>query len=328
MMEKFGGAPGNNQNSGNKMSRGSFLKKLGLGIAAVAVSGTEVFGQNSQETKRMDNPRLEKMPDHNLPAGFERMHVYVEINGKKTNVGSANFFESGKSKASFVSNDMHPECFSPEIDYSKVEKVVKGEGREIVLSFAGAYLSPSGNIEGVAYENGVSVGESQHAAYSGVVYFGPSGNMELLRCKDSNDNFDEAAFANIQQRAKNEGGSFYQQKAGIWEGAQKLFPKNQQPFKMRAVCEANDGRKFMINFAEQTTQDQFLKLCLDMKDEHGNPLIKNLLLTDTGECSMGVIRDKNQIASDQTSGRFSAHDMVDAPYENKAKHTNAVVIAK
>ncbi len=327
-MEKFPSASNNNQNSGDKMSRGSFLKKLGLGIAAVAVSGTEVFGQNSQEAKRMDNPRLEKMPDHNLPEGFERMHVYVEINGKKTNVGSANFFESGKSKASFVSNDLHPECFSPEVDYSKIESVVKREGNEVVLSFAGAYVSGDGNIEGVAYEKGVSVGQSQHAAYSGVVYFGPSGNMELLRCKDSNDNFDEAAFANVQQRAKNEKGSFYQQKAGIWNGAQTLFPKNQQPFKMRAICEAHDGRKFMINFAEQTTQDQFLKLCLNMKDERGNPLVKNLLLTDTGECSLGVIRDKNQIASDKASGRFSAHDMVDAGYENKTRHTNAVVISK
>lgn len=328
-MEKFPSGPSNNQNQGDKISRGSFLKKLGLGALAVAVSGTEVFGQNTQEVKRMDNPRLEKMPDHNLPEGFERMHVYVEINGKKTNVGSANFFEAGKSTASFVTNDLHPECFSPQIDYKKIEAVAHKKGDTVVISFAGAYRSPSGNIEGVAYEEGRSVGEAQHAAYSGVVYINnPEGSIELLRCKDANDQFDETAFTNVVERAKREGGSFYQQKAGVWNGAQTLFPKTQQPFKMRALCEAYDGRKFVLNFSEQTTQDQFLKLCVSMKDEKGNTLVKNLLLTDTGECSLGVIRDKKQIAADGASGGFTYHDMVDSGYENVTRHTNAVVIAK
>lgn len=314
----------------NKMSRASFLKKFSLLVAGTSFLRSKAFSQSeqSQETKKVENPRLEAMPDHNLPEGFSRMHVYAEIDGSKKNIGSANFFESGKAKANFFSNDQHPECFSPEIDYGKIEKVIKLQGNDIVFAFAGAYVSPSGNIEGIAYENGIPVGETEHAPYGGIVYISPDGSLDLLTCKDTNNNFDEAAFSEIQKRAVREGGSFYQQKAAIWNGVQKLFPQNTDPFKMRAICEANDGRKFMINFSEQITQDQFLKSCLSLKDENGNTVVRNLILTDTGECSLGVIRDKKQIASDQSSGTFTYHDMVDSKYENKSKHTNAVIIAQ
>lgn len=52
MMEKFGAAPGNNQNQGNGMSRGSFLKKLGIIAGVVAVSGTEVFGKTNETNEK------------------------------------------------------------------------------------------------------------------------------------------------------------------------------------------------------------------------------------------------------------------------------------
>lgn len=282
--------------------------------------------QESQEAKKLENPRLEKMPDHDLPAGFQRQHVYAEVEGKKTNIASVFYFESGKTEANFISNDKHPECFSPTVNYQKISEVLKKQNKDLVIAFAGAYRSPSGNIEGVAYENGVSVGEDKHAAYGGMVYIDSTGKVELLCTKDANNNFDETAFAKIEQQAKDEKGSFYQQKTGIWHGQQKLFPKSQNLYEMRAICKSKDGKLFVLNCTEKITQEEFLKMCMNLKDENGQPAVYDLMLEDTGECSSAAFRTKTMITWDEANAKFSKNTMVDEGYAQKG-FTNATTIS-
>ncbi len=332
-MEKFGNSTpqdGSEKDSTNINRRG-FLKRLGLLAGGVAILGTNAFSQTEQgqEQKGIENPRFEKMPDHNLPAGFDRKHVYAEINGVKTNVATAFFFEQGSTQARFISNDNHPECFSPEINYQKVQEIFKKEGKELVVAFPGAYRSPSGNIEGRAYENGKSVGEDTYSKWHGFTYISKNGNIELYRAKDSQGNFDQTMADTIISRAQMEKGSVYQQIPAIWNGEQKFKPAKPDLYEMRAICESKNGKKFMINCTEKITQDAFLKMCLALKDENGSPAVYNLMLTDTGECSLGVFRDKNQIANDANTGGFTKYPMVDERFAgNKNGFTNVVVVTK
>ncbi len=302
------------------MDRRNFLKGIGMAAAGVAAFGTGAFAKGPEKGKEMqtlENPRLAEMPDHNLPDGFERKHIYAEINGKEMNVATAFFFESGKSKANFISNDKHPECFSPKVDYQKVEEVLKKEGKDLVVAFAGAYRSPSGNIEGVAYENGRSVGEGQYSKWHGFVYINATGDIEMHRMKDAQNNFDQLRADALVLRAQKEGGSMYQQIPAIWNGVQKLNPTNPGLYEMRAICESRDGKKFVINCSEKITQDEFLKMCVKLKDENGNSAVYNLMLTDTGECSLATFKDKND----------KNYTMVDEGFEQKG-FTNVVVLSK
>lgn len=313
------------------IERRDFIKKLSLLFAGTLFLGTKAFSQTEQgqETKKIQNPRLEKMPDHNMPEGFERKHVYAELNGAKANIATAFFFEQGKTQAQFISNDLHSECFSPEIDYKKVEELLDKKGENLVLGFAGAYRAPSGNIEGIAYENGVAVGENTYSKWSGFVSIAKDGKLDLYRAKDTQGDFDKQFADSLVAKAQSEGGSLFQQIPAIWNGVQKLSPSSTNLFEMRAICETIDGKKFTINCTEKITQDEFLKMCVDLKDEQGNPAIWNLMLSDTGECSLAVFRDKDQIANDNKTGNFSKYTMVDEQYANSTQgYTNVVVIGK
>ncbi len=333
-MEKPGVTVESNINKKEEASsRRDFLKKLAVLTAGTLFFGSKAFAETNQqqqslETEKLENPRLEKMQDHNLPKGFERKHIFAELAGVKTNVASAFFFEAGKTNATLLSNDLHPECFSPEINYKKVQDSLQKKGKELVVAFAGAYRSPTGNIEGIAYENGVSVGESTYSKWHGFVSLSKDGNIELHRMKDAQGNFDQVRADALVQKTKAEQGSLFQQIPAIWNGVQKFEPKKPDLYEMRALCESKDGKKFMINCTEKITQDAFLKMCLGLKDENGNQAVWNLMLTDTGECSLAVFRDSKQILEDNQTGSFSKHTMVDERFAgNKNGFTNLVVVS-
>ena len=307
-----------------------FTKALFVGTG-VAVLGTDVLAsdkkkiENDQEVRKMENPRLSKMPDHNMPDGFERKHVYSEIKGKKTNIASVFYFEKGKAHAYFISNDNHPECFPNKVNYQKVEEVLQKDNKELVVAFAGAYRSLSGNIEGKAFEKGKFVGEDKYSKWHGFVYITKNGDIEMHRMKDLQGNFDQKKADDLIARVVSEKGSVYQQIPAIWNGVQKFEPSKTGLYEMRAICESKDGKKFVINCTEKITQDEFLKMCLNLKDETGNPAVYNLMLTDTGECSLGVFRDKNQIESDKKNHSFTNMPMVDESWEQKG-FTNIVAL--
>ena len=313
------------------------IKNLGkaVGITALmALGAKEGVSQTTQpvkteqsEVKRIESPRLAEMSDANMPDGFERKHLYAKLNGKETNMGSVFFFEPGKTQARFLSNDKHGECFPSKPNYEAVENIVKQDGEELVIAFAGAYRSPSGNIEGVAYENGESVGETSYSKWHGFVYVGQNGNIEMYRMKDAQGNFNQGGADALVSKAQKEKGSLYQQIPAIWNGDQKLKPSGTGVFEMRAICENKNGDKFIINCTEKITQDAFLKMCLELKDEEGNPAVYNLMLTDTGECSLAAFRDKNQIESDKKTGGFTSHQMNDEQFQQKG-FTNLLVLSQ
>ena len=315
-------------------------------IKAVAVTGLMVGGgtdaksqiqspvkTEQSEVKKIENPRLAEMSDANMPDGCDRQHLYAKINGIEQNIGSVFYLQPG-SKARFISNDYHPDCIGDKPDFEAVENLVQRDGEKMVITFAGAYRSPSGNIEGIAYENGKSVGESTYSKWHGFVYMTSDGDLELSRMKDSQGNFNQAGADALVIRAKREGGSLYQQIPAIWNGEQKLKSSDQGTYEMRAICEGKNGEKFVINCAERMTQDQFLKMCLSLKDKNGNPAVYNLMLTDTGVCSLGAFRDKNQIAEYQNSGAVDFneegryyHKMNDEKFKQTG-FTNLVVLSQ
>jgi hypothetical protein len=306
---------------------------LGLTVASLlSVVPKESYSQNSfnqtqksvEVASNLSNPHVIEKRDQNMPEGFKRESI-LDANQKQ--IGSLFWFEGGK--VSFLSNDKHPNAFSPKIDYTKLNHEVQKEGDEMVISFAGAYKSPSGNIEGIAMENGEMVGEGQFSKWSGFVYITPAGKIEMYRAKDAQENFDAARAEALVTRAKQEKGSLFQQIPAIWNGQKKLNSSSTNVFEFRAVCQTKDGRQFVINCTEKVTQNQFLDMCLNLKDKNGNTLVYDLMLVDTGVYSYGVFRDKNQIEQDDKTGTFSAHTMVDEQYgDNVTGYTNVIVISK
>ncbi len=290
--------------------------------AGLILNAAEVAAQtnkSSSEDITISQTHIETMSDQNMPNGFKREQVFGSISGKEKVIASLFYFEDGKTKAYFISNDKHPEAFTPNIDYEKVSDIVKDKGSELVIAFAGAYKSKSGGIEGIAIENGNSVGESKYSK-SGFVYISSNGTLELFRVKDDFDNYDTLKADNIVAKARKEKGSLFQQIPAIWNGVVRLKdPDDKLKFEWRAICQTKDRKKMILNCTEKITLKDFLEFTNNLKDAMGQPLIHNLMLEDTGAYSYGVFKDK---------GRMN-YKMVDEQYaDNKSGYTNVVVIGK
>ncbi len=288
---------------------------------SIVLNATEVKGQvpQSPDKNQIENSHIQHNKDQNMPNGFQRDFVVGSMNSHEKIVASLFYFEEGKTKAEFLSNDLHPEAFSPEINYDKIRRIVESKGKDFVIAFAGAYKSPSNNIEGVALEEGISVGEQNFSKWSGFVYITPDGNIELLRLKDAQENFDRGAAENLVQKAEQEQGSLFQQIPAIWNGEKKMTSSSPDKFEYRAICETKDGKKFVLNCSEKITLNDFLDMALNLKSENGGQLIKTLMLEDTGVYSYGVFEDKDG----------KPYTMVDENYaDNKKGYTNVVVISK
>lgn len=302
---------------------------VGVGVGVVAGTADADAASpapepNAPEMQRgyLDNPTLRAHIDQNMPEGVVRDFVYVE--GKGSPVASVFFLEDDKPNASFYTNDEHPGIFSPEIDYEKLAQDLENDNQELVLAFAGAYKSPSGNIEGVAVESGELVGEQDYSKWHGFLYITPDGSMEMYRMRDAQNKFQKSRADRLVARAQNEGGSMFQQIPAIWNGEKKLFSSSPDRFEWRAIAQNGNGEKLVINSTEKLTQDEFLELCVGLQDESGNQVINDLLLLDTGVYSEGVFRDKDQVDDDS---QFAAYPMRDENHDNKRGYTNVVVIS-
>jgi hypothetical protein len=298
---------------------GQFFKKVALvSMTTLLLNTTETQAQNQNKySTSITNAHVETHNDQNMPQGFRREQVFGNVAGKEKVVASLFYFEDGKTKTCFISNDEHPDAFDPDIDYGKIDQIAKQKGIHGVIFFAGAYKAQSGDIEGVALENGKQVGEHDYSKWSGFVYVTPAGSVELYRCKDQDDKFDKQSADRLTQKAKNEKGSLFQQIPAIWNGQKKLNSTSQDKFEFRAICQTQQGKKLVLNCTEKITLDDFLEMALDLKDNNGQPLIDDLMLEDTGVYSYGLFKDK--------SGK--TFTMVDENYaNNKSGYTNTVVI--
>jgi len=311
---------------------GKKVAKVGL-AAGIAMNsfGAPALADNPKDAEKnptseiyhggFKNPELKSHADQNMPDGITRYFVYAE--GIKNPIASVFWLEEGKAKISFKSNDLHPQAFSPEIFYDELNDELEKSGQEIALAFPGAYKSPNGNIEGVAFENGKSVGENNYSKWHGFLYIAPNGSMEMSRLRDQNNNFQKAEADALVSRAKREGGSMFQQIPAIWDGQKRLNSSSQSPYEWRAIAQTKNGEKFVINCQTKCTQDEFLTMCNELTS-NGGRLVDDLLLVDTGIYSEAIFRDKNQIANN--SG-FIAHPMKDENYPNTRGYTNAVVVS-
>lgn len=282
---------------------------------------SEKVSKQEQVGERYTNPHLESHIDQNMPDGIVRDFVYVQ----ESQYPVASFFrlDQNKVEAHLLSNDQHSSSFSPELRYDILNKELENENQEIAIAFAGPYKTSSGNIEGVAIEDGVMVGENSFSKWHGFLYITPEGKMEMYRLRDNSNNFQKDKAHQLVERAQKEGGSVFQQIPAIWEGEQKLFSSSTSKFEWRAIIQTKDGSKAVINVHEKMTQEEFLNMCIELKDQQGNRLVDNLLLTDTGVYSDGVFRDKKQI-KDNT--QFGAYSMKDEQYPNLKGYTNVVAI--
>ena len=134
------------------MEQPGFLRRVGMVAAASFLLNTAEAQtpQQNQGPASITNMHVESRRDQNMPEGFRREQVMGKTNGQEKAVASLFWFEEGKTQAHFISNDLHPESFTPNIDYKKIDEIATQKGTNGVISFAGAYKSQSGNIEGVA----------------------------------------------------------------------------------------------------------------------------------------------------------------------------------
>lgn len=312
-------------------SAGRFFRKATVVTASFLLASTiESIGQQAsllKAEKGVIQPlRIETRSDQNMPPGFRRDQIVGLENGQEITVGSIFWLEDEKVRAWFYTNANHPDLFTPQIDYSKINQNIQSHGGETVVAFAGAYESAKnpGMIEGVAIENGVNVGSSLYSK-SGFVYVTPSGKIEMYRFRDEQSGMVDTIEANaLVKRAQLERGSLFQQLPAIWDGVERLNTTNQQKFEWRAICQTKDGKKFVLNCTEKITLRDFLILALNLKDDKGNQLVDDLMMTDTGVYSYGIFRDANQV---HDKNAFNTHTMVDENYaHNKVGYTNVVVL--
>jgi len=301
-----------------------FLKQFAIatGITAGVLLNTntseaQISNSNKKQEFSIDSTYTKEQKDQNMPDGFRREQVFATVNGQEQVIASMFWFDDKKTKTCFISNDEHLDVFTPNINYEKVDSLVEKKGVENVISFVGAYTAPSGNIEGVAIENGKQVGEQNFSKWAGLVYITPTGIIELYRCKDANNNFDKNMADSLVGKAEKENASLFQQIPAIWGGKQMLNSSKQEEFEFRAICQTKDEKKFILNCTEKVTLDKFLKMALNLKDSSGQSLVDDLMLVDTGIYSYGIFKDKD----DKT------YKMIDEQYSTSTKnYTNIISI--
>ncbi len=248
------------------------FRNIGMAIttAFVMLNINESFGQNGNlkyEHGVIDPVRTEKRADQNMPSGFQRDQVVGLENGQEKTVASIFWFNEGQTKAHFYTKESNPELFSPKINFEAVNQESRSRGSETVIAFAGAYKNSDGKIEGVAIENGNSVGSSSYSK-SGFVYIGPSGKIDLYRLRDESTNsVDKVKADALVSRATAEGGSLYQQIPAIWEGLERVDTHSPGKFEWRAICQTKDGKKFILNCTDKITMRDFLIMALNIKDK-------------------------------------------------------------
>jgi len=287
MKESFS-APNNDNNS-----RRDFLKKLGVLGAGALLRPDKIFSQSNQEKKEqnrlVESAEMKEMDGHgNLPEGFYRSKINIKFGGESEIEGAGSFFsieDSQKAKVDFLSNKEHPELFSNGVDFPEIEKYYKSQGKELTLVVAGAYNPGNKNIEGIALENGVMVGQdSLKNGLNGLLVI-KDGNPEIQYVNQILD------FNNYLKQLKNEGASAFQQTSYIRPGGQ-FNSSNSTKWELRFFVEGESNgkpKKGILNFSTPMTYTEAVEAMQKMSGF----TINRAIGLDTGNMSEGYFYDKN-----------------------------------
>ena len=309
---------------GNNISRGSFLKKIGILTAGVLVTGDVLAKQESTQEFKEQNRTIElseiKEMERNgdLHEGFSRYKINLKFQGdqEKKIEGAGSFFsieDTAKGKVEFLSNKQHPELFVNGVSFDAIEKHYKDLGKEVTLIVAGAYYAQgTKDIEGIALENGKVVGQ-------GIPKIGSNG---LLVIKDGNP---EIQYVNqitdlntyIEERKK-AGDSMFQQTSYLRPGG-KFTSKLNVVWELRFFVEGEMNgkvKKGIVNFSTAMTYTEAVEAMTTMDGFKINKAIG----LDTGSMSEGYFYSKQEGKPD------TKNLMIDEKVgTHRADYTNVVV---
>ncbi len=281
-------------NNDGKQSRRDFLKNLGILGAGLALAPEKVFSSTTKENNELNrtvesSEMIEMENGGNLPDGFKRTKINIEFNdgrGKIEGAGSMFMFDNEKGKAEFISKTSRPDFFANGIEFSKVENKFRSAGNDPVLIVAGAYYSPNtNNIEGIALENGVTVGDDIPKSGSNgfLVIENGDPHIEFInQIPDLNSYLDklksEKADAFQQTSYIRPGGTFSSDKDIKWE--LRFFVEGEQEGKMK---------KGIINFSIDMTYTE----AVETMNKMTGLKIQKAIGLDTGNMSEGYFYEKN-----------------------------------
>lgn len=253
-----------------------------------------------------------------MPDGFSRFELHREDgSGRSELVGSFFAMETGStSHIEFISNKLHPQFFTPELNFDAVRQSF-GNGKQVVLESAGAFTPDYKQIQGLAYEQGQSVGQST-----------PSEHQGLLVIKNSKPEIaylNEVNLPNFLEQAKQNKWSFFQQIPAIKHGTINFRSNNQALLETRFFVERKTPTgttSGVINFSKRMTIPAAIEVMAKMDNSQSK--IENALYLDTGAVSEGYFYTKDGKANRMVDEQFFAN--AQAERENKKKYTNLIVL--
>ncbi len=311
----------------DRISRRDFLKKAAVGALGINSILTEAC---KPESRQVDSPESkikrgflqEVRPQHNMPSGFGRYEVHAENNsGKEELVGSFFTIEapSGESHVEFLSKKLHPQFFTPGLNFEAVAEYFRNNHKQIVLQAAGAFTPDYKQIQGLAYENGLSVGQDRPSEHNGLLVI-KNGRPEIIFL-DEIGNLDT-----LLQEAKNNKWSFFQQIPAIRHGAVSFQTKNNSLYETRFFVERKTPAGItsgIVNFSKRMTISEAIEVLGKM--DSGTSRIENALYLDVGAVSEGYFYTKDGKSYKMTDEQFNPN-----PQEqdnNRKKYTNLVVLS-
>lgn len=311
------------------MKNFEFAKVAAIATGSFLAGAAEAqVGQPPQQVQtKVTNTKIETHGDQNMPKGFKRDQIRAQIEGQEKVVASLFYFDQDSTNARLLTNKQNPDIFNPKLDYDNAIDEVNKDGHRFAIAFAGAYKSPGGTIEGMAIQNGVSVGEQNYSKWSGFVYIDASGKVSLHRTKDTTEKFDKQAADLLVTKATNEKGCLFQQIPAIWNGEIKLNSTNPTQYEFRALVQTKTGKICVINASEKMTLAEFLKMAQELKDEQGNLLVSNLMMVDTGIYSYGKFADKDGRLYNMIDENYNTVDLNGKPVTPKDGYTNLMTIS-
>lgn len=297
---------------------------LGLVPKAVALAaGAGILLENEAHAKEIEPIKRtylqEVKPAHNMPGGVSRFEIHAEVkSGKEKLVGSFFAMESGnESRLEFLSRKKHPQFFTPEINFQAIKDFYQQQGKQVALEVAGAFTPDWKQIEGLAYENGESVGQDKPAAHSGL--------LVIKNGKPSIEQLHSNTTTSLVQNAVTNKWSLFQQLSAIQGGKIVATPSLAKPIEARFFVERKTPAGItagIVNFSEHMTVAQAIDAL--MKMDNGTSRIENAIYLDTGAVSEGYFYTKDGVAHKMVDEQFSQNGV--QRKDNLKRYTNLIVL--
>ena len=323
----------NNMNSedNNNMSRGSFLKKLGIITAAAVLTPKDLISETSKKpenieaNRSVESSKIKEMDRHgDLHEGFSRYKINLKFSGEKEIEGGGSFIsleDAAKGKAEFISNKLHPEFFAKGVNFDAIEKHYTNRGKKVTLVVAGAYyVKDTHNIEGVAIENGKMVGQDAPKAGSNGLLVIKNGNPEIQFVNQLPD------FNAYKEEIKNAGDSMFQQTSYLRPGG-KFNSTKPEKFELRFFVEGEmngKSKKGVINFSTSMTYTEAVETMSKM-DEFK---ISKAIGLDTGDMSEGYFYSKQEGQGDKKNLMIDEDIAKSREAQCRNEYTNVLVFCE